>query len=109
MFKNANSVKSTNFSISKRSLQVIFGIPGVIFYDSRFTVDSILLSARLSKKSARCPCCGKSSKTVHSKYKRYLKDLPVTGRRVCIVVGMRKFKCNNSRCTQEKPLEQQST
>ena len=106
MFKNANSIKNTNFSINKRSLRVIFGIPGVIFYDSRITVDSILLSARLSKKSAHCPCCGKSSKTVHSKYKRYLKDLPVTCRRVCIIVVMRKFKCNNSKCPQSVFSEQ---
>lgn len=106
MFKNANSIKNTNFSINKHSIGVIFGIPGVTFYDSRVTVDSILLSARLRKKSAHCPCCGKSSKTVHSKYRRHLIDLPVTGRRVCIVVGMRKFKCNNSKCTQSIFSEQ---
>ena len=64
MFKNANSIKNTNFSINKRSLRVIFGIPGVIFYDSRITVDSILLSARLSNKSAHCPWDGLVFQTV---------------------------------------------
>lgn len=49
MFKNANSIKSNNFSINKRSLQVIFGIPGVTFYDSNVTEDSIFLGARFSK------------------------------------------------------------
>lgn len=106
MFKYANSTKNTNFSINKHSLRVIFGIPGVTFYDSRVTSDSILLSARLSKKSAHCPCCGTLSKIVHSKYRRHLIDLPVTGRRVCIVVVMRKFKCNNSKCTQSVFSEQ---
>jgi len=67
--KNTNSIKSNNFSINKYSLQVIFGIPGVTSYDSNITDDSILLAAHLSKKSARCPCCGKLSKTVHSRYK----------------------------------------
>ena len=108
MFKNANSFKSTNFSINKRSLQIIFGIPSVTFYDSIVTEDSILLSAHLSKKSARCPCCGKLSKTVHSSYKRYLKDLSVTGRQVFITLDMRKFRCFNSNCTQSIFSEQHS-
>lgn len=106
MFKNANSNKSNNFSINKRSLQVIFGIPGVTFYYSNFTDDSIFLGARLNKKSARCPCCDKLSKTVHSRYNRYLTDLPVTGRKVCIILDIRKFKCYNDKCTQSIFSEQ---
>lgn len=106
MLKNANSTKSSNFSVNKRSLQCLFGIPGVIFYDSCLTDGSILLFARLRAKSARCPCCGKLSKRVHSIYKRHLKDLPSTEFRVHIVLYMRKFRCNNGKCKQRIFSEQ---
>lgn len=106
MFNDANSIKSSNFSINKRSLQCFFGIPGVIFYESSITKSSILLFARLRSKSARCPCCGKLSRRVHSNYKRHLKDLPSTGCEVYIVFHMRKFRCNNDKCKQRIFSEQ---
>lgn len=106
MFKNANSIKSSNFSINKRSLQCFFGIPGVVFYNSSIADGSILLFARLRAKSARCPCCGKLSRRVHSNYKRHLKDLPSTVYRVHIVLHMRKFRCYNDKCKQSIFSEQ---
>ncbi|MPL94412.1 hypothetical protein SDC9_40565 [bioreactor metagenome] len=106
MFKNANSIKSSNFSINKRSLQCFFGIPGVVFYDSSVTDDSIILFARLRAKFARCPCCGKSSRRVHSNYRRHLKVLPSTGCRVHIVLCVRKFRCYNEKCKQSIFAEQ---
>lgn len=60
----------------------------------------------LRAKSAQCPCCGKLSRRVHSNYRRHLKDLPSAGCGVCIVLNMRKFKCNNDKCKQSIFSEQ---
>lgn len=57
--------KYNNFSVNKNSLQAIFEIHGVVFYDSNISEDLILLSARLKAKTAKCTCCGKRSKSVH--------------------------------------------
>lgn len=95
-----SQTKDNNFSINKHSLQAVFGIPGVVFYDSVISDNLILLSARLKGKTAKCTCCGKRSKSVHSSYTRKLTDLSSSGRAVKIIFKVRKFRCRNSSCTQ---------
>ena len=63
MINNASQIKGNNFSINKHILQAIFGIPGVEFYDLGLSENLILLSARLKAKTAKCPYCGKRSKS----------------------------------------------
>ena len=92
MIDYTSQPKDNNFSINKHSLQAIFGIPGVVFYDSVISDNLILLSARLKGKTTKCTCCGKSSKSVHSSYTRKLTDLSVTGRAVKIILKVRKFR-----------------
>jgi transposase len=100
MIDYTSQPKDNNFSINKHSLQAVFGIPGVVFYDSVISDNLILLSARLKGKTAKCTCCGKRSKSVHSSYTRKLTDLSVTSRAVKIILQVRKFRCRNSNCTQ---------
>lgn len=95
-----SQTKDNNFSINKHSLQAIFGIPGVEFYNSVIRDNLILLSARLKAKTAKCPSCEKRSKSVHSSYMRKLTDLSSSGRAVKIIFKVRKFRCRNSSCTQ---------
>jgi hypothetical protein len=71
-----SQTKDNNFSINKHSLQAIFGIPGVEFYNSVIRDNLILLSARLKAKTAKCPSCEKRSKSVHSCL-FHLKSIPV--------------------------------
>ena len=106
MIDYTSQPKDNNFSINKHSLQAVFGIPGVVFYDSVISDNLILLSARLKGKTTKCTCCGKSSKSVHSSYTRKLTDLSVTGRAVKIILKVRKFRCRNSRCSQTVFSEQ---
>ncbi len=47
---------------------------------------------------AACPDCGESGNRVHSLYQRTPCDLPVSGRRVMLLVTVRKFFCDNKRC-----------
>lgn len=106
MVDYTSQTKGINFSINRHSLQAIFGIPGVIFYDSVVSEDLVLLSARLKAKTAKCACCGKRSKSVHSSYMRKLTDLSVVVRAVKIILKVRKFRCRNSQCTQTVFSEQ---
>ena len=91
MIEYTSQIKDNNVSINKHSLQTIFGIPGVVFYDSVISDNLILLSALLKAKTAKCTCCGKRSKSIHSSYMRKLTDLSVTGRAVKIILKVRKF------------------
>ncbi len=106
MIDYTSQTKDNNFSIDKHSLQAIFGIPGVVFYDSIISDNLILLSARLKAKTAKCPCCSKRSKSVHSSYLRKLTDLSAAGRAVKIILKVRKFRYRNSNCTQTVFSEQ---
>jgi transposase len=46
-----------------------------------------------------CPRCAVSSSSIHSRYQRYLTDLPWGMRVVRLQLAVRKFVCRNTTCT----------
>jgi hypothetical protein len=54
-------------------------------------VQFLLRSRRLS---GTCPCCGGQSRRVQSRYVRRPADLPLSGRRVQLVIVARRFWCD---------------
>jgi transposase len=77
------------------------------------TVDSVELGAdlvtfrvRAKASDAACSGCRRRSSRVHARYQRQLADLPLGGRRVQVIVHIRRFKCLNSRCAQSTFSEQ---
>jgi transposase len=60
--------------------------------------DTIFISVRSLKKSAKCPYCGHSSSKTHSFYGRSFQDLPIQGKKVIYVLRNRKFFCLNPDC-----------
>ena len=60
--------------------------------------DVLRIAARGACGTACCPCCGRSSRRVHSRYRRRLADLPAHGRRVEVVIFARRFRCANPLC-----------
>ena len=60
--------------------------------------NAIILSARASVSSARCPVCGKRSGRVHSRYTRTLADLPWQGVPVTLRLRVRRFFCDQRAC-----------
>jgi transposase len=58
------------------------------------------LTVRLSSTASEGTCsgCGRTSTRLHSRYSRTLSDLPVSGRRVRLVLQVRRFFCPNSAC-----------
>jgi transposase len=76
-------------------------------------VDSVelggdLVTFRVQAKAgdAACSGCRRRSSRVHARYQRQLDDLPLGGRRVQVIVQVRRFKCLNSRCSQSTFSEQ---
>lgn len=59
-----------------------------------------ILSINLERinKSAICPCCGKKSTNIHSRYGRTIKDLPIQEYKVVLNIETKIFFCKNKKC-----------
>jgi transposase len=65
----------------------------------------IELQGHIAKPSGKCPHCGKSSRSLHSHYYRRLSDIALSQRWVRLVVGIRRFRCRNQRCSHQTIAE----
>ncbi|WP_199872949.1 ISL3 family transposase [Inediibacterium massiliense] len=59
---------------------------------------NIYLYVISTKNISICPLCNKTSKRIHSRYYRTLKDLPILGYPLEIIMICRKFFCDNPCC-----------
>jgi transposase len=66
----------------------------------RPSLNTITLVVKTSEKQAMCPCCQRSSSRIHSRYIRRVADLPWHGVAVKLELHTRRFRCQNSLCTQ---------
>ncbi len=72
--------------------------PGVII-EGRGVVDGVVeVSGRVTNNGARCPDCGTSSSSCHSRYVRTLSDLPISGAIVKLRLSVRRFRCKQPAC-----------
>jgi hypothetical protein len=60
--------------------------------------DEVVIAAHALGRSAECPGCGRLSRRVHSRYERYLSDVPAHGRRVRVRLSVRRFRCPHQGC-----------
>jgi transposase len=60
--------------------------------------DRAVLDIRATSVSCACPGCGAISVRVHSRYSRRLADLPISGRRVVLILRARRFRCEAPSC-----------
>src|SRR5438067_2249282 len=58
----------------------------------------VTITARALTATSACPSCSGSSTHVHSYYTRSPQDLPISGRRVRLVLQVRRFRCPNAHC-----------
>jgi transposase len=63
--------------------------------------DTIRVTVRAALPSRSCPRCGTASFRVHSRYRRTTSDLPCSGRRVELLITVRRFVCTASHCRQK--------
>jgi transposase len=59
---------------------------------------AVQLQLTATAPTAACPRCAVSSSTIHSRYQRYLTDLPWGTCTVRLQLRVRKFMCQNPRC-----------
>jgi len=66
--------------------------------DIDITGDTMSISGTAKKAFARCPVCGRRSRSVHSWYARTVSDLPVSRSVVVLHLRVRRFFCHIPSC-----------
>jgi transposase len=79
---------------------------GFIVETTTWNEEGLLISARPSAATGRCPNCGMNSDRVHSRYGRGVADLPMSGRRVRLVLTVRRFHSDAVTCARQIFAEQ---
>ncbi len=73
-----------------------FEIQHIASSENRLTI-----TARALTPTSACPSCSQASTHVHSYYTRSPQDLPISGRRVQLVLRVRRFRCPNRQCSRQ--------
>ncbi len=82
-----------------RLLSACFGLPENMAITSVHPTALILtIDLACSDPTACCPLCHQISERVHSKYQRIVADVPCGGRRVLLLLTVRKYICHTSDC-----------
>src|SRR3989440_12454909 len=63
--------------------------------------EEITLPLRTTCPTASRPSCGTQSSQIQSRYTRTLRDLPSGGRRISLIMHVRRFFCKKRTCTQK--------
>jgi len=86
-------------SIMQRTLRSSSLVPpGLVVDDVVCDGDRTIITVRGCNSFAVCPACGAISRRVHSRYRRHVGDLPISGRCVELQVVARRFRCDAVLC-----------
>jgi transposase len=66
-----------------------------------FRSDEVRLVVKTWLPKSTCPSCGWRSDKAHSRYRRFLADLPWEGVAVRLILSVRKFFCLNPDCRRQ--------
>ena len=81
--------------------QSVLPNPQVLILDGiQLDSDGFALDVR-SQRAPECPDCGKRSRSFHSSYWRWLRDLPWQGQSVRLRIRARRFRCRNPSCARK--------
>jgi transposase len=89
-------------------LDVLLDCPGLHVSDLAVTADAITVHAESTAAHSNCPQCGTHAARIHSRYTRTIKDLPIQGKRVVLLVTTRRFFCDQRHCPRTLFCEQLS-
>lgn len=73
-----------------------FDIQHITSSETQVTITACALTL-----TSACPSCSQVSNHVHSYYTRSPQDLPISGRRVQLVLHVRRFRCPNPQCQKQ--------
>ncbi|MER7764319.1 ISL3 family transposase [Streptomyces sp. NPDC097619] len=68
--------------------------------------EAVRVEARSERGTVVCPDCTSVGTRVHSTYRRRLADRPLGGRRVVLILLVRRFFCGNGACSRRTFVEQ---
>jgi hypothetical protein len=71
---------------------------GFVVESACFEGDKAIIAVRASGSVGLCPSCGTVSRRVHSRYRRRVTDLPLSGRIVQLLLIARRFRCDAVLC-----------
>ena len=71
---------------------------GFVVESAYYEGDKAVIAVRASGSVGLCPSCGTVSRRVHSRYRRRVTDLPLSGRIVQLLVIARRFRCDAVLC-----------
>src|SRR5947208_9888331 len=80
----------------------LFALPeGMVVDQIQITENGLLIEVSATSPTSWCPLCSEPSSSVHCHYRRVLRDVPCAGRRVQLVLTVRKFSCRNAYCARK--------
>jgi hypothetical protein len=83
----------------QRALQRSSLVPsGFVVERAYYQGNKAIIAVRASGSVGLCPSCGTVSRRVHSRYRRHVTDLPLSGRIVQLLVIARRFRCDAVLC-----------
>ena len=75
----------------------LLGLPeGIVVDQINITENGLLIEIVATSPTSCCPLCSEPSSSIHCHYRRVLRDAPCAGRRVQLVLTVRKFSCRNA-------------
>jgi len=74
---------------------------GMLIEQIQITENGLVIAVVATHPTSCCPLCSESSSSIHSHYRRVLRDAPCAGRRVQLCLTVRKFYCRNPDCSRK--------
>ncbi|MFF4105405.1 transposase family protein [Streptomyces sp. NPDC001903] len=81
-------------------------VDGVVVDGVEVVEDAVRIDVHAGQRAVNCPACGMAASRVHSMYRRRLADRPIGGRRVFLMLMVRRFFCDNVACKRRTVAEQ---
>jgi transposase len=80
----------------------LFSLPeGMLAEQIQITDNGLVIEVIATSPTSCCPLCSESSSSIHCHYHRTLRDVPCAGRRVQLLLTVRKFSCRNPLCSRK--------
>ncbi len=71
---------------------------GMLLDQIQMTENGLSITVVATSATSSCPLCSEISSSIHCHYRRTLRDAPCAGRRVQLLLIVRKFTCRNPYC-----------
>ncbi len=77
---------------------LLFLPEGMLIEQIQITENGLIIAVVATSPTSCCPLCSEPSSSIHCHYRRVLRDVPCAGRRVQLLLTVRKFSCRNPYC-----------